>query len=203
MLHFQINFKSGKPVYLQLVKDMSPTESGLAMLPMIAGLFTTSIGGGRRMSRTGRYRWFPTYGGLLVLAAVGPSALNIVLALTLGSAPGIARIVRSLVLELRTREFVAAARLRGESRWYIMLVEILHTIRITIREHTLVMEPFLIVGLIASVRRILILTPEAAEFLKSDPSAFRNSMIELVLLTLLILVLVVCIAILRRSVSRP
>jgi len=84
----------------------------------------------------------------------------------------------------------------------IMLVEILHTIRITIREHTLVMEPFLIVGLIASVRRILILTPEAAEFLKSDPSAFRNSMIELVLLTLLILVLVVCIAILRRSASR-
>ncbi|MGH7426349.1 MAG: phosphate-starvation-inducible PsiE family protein, partial [Candidatus Methylomirabilales bacterium] len=61
---------------------------------------------------------------------------------------------------------------------------------------------FLIVGLIASVRRILILTPEAAEFLKSDPSAFRNSMIELVLLTLLILVLVVCIAILRRSASR-
>ena len=85
----------------------------------------------------------------------------------------------------------------------IMLVEILHTIRITIREHTLVMEPFLIVGLIASVRRILILTPEAAEFLKSEPSVFRNSMIELVLLTLLILVLVVCIAILRRSASRP
>ncbi len=84
----------------------------------------------------------------------------------------------------------------------IMLVEILHTIRITIREHTLVMEPFLIVGLIASVRRILILTPEAAEFLKSEPSAFRNSMIELVLLTLLILVLVVCIAILRWSASR-
>jgi uncharacterized membrane protein (DUF373 family) len=84
----------------------------------------------------------------------------------------------------------------------IMLVEILHTIRITIREHTLVMEPFLIVGLIASVRRILILTPEAAEFLKSEPSAFRNSMIELVLLTLLILVLVVCIAILRRSPIR-
>lgn len=84
----------------------------------------------------------------------------------------------------------------------IMLVELLHTIRITIREHTLVMEPFLIVGLIASVRRILILTPEAAEFLKSEPSAFRNSMIELVLLTFLILVLVVCIAILRRSASR-
>lgn len=66
---------------------------------------------------------------LVVIAAVGPSALNIVLALTLGSAPGIARIVRSLVLDLRTREFVAAARLRGESRWYIMLVEILPNVK--------------------------------------------------------------------------
>ncbi|MCI0484077.1 MAG: phosphate-starvation-inducible PsiE family protein [candidate division NC10 bacterium] len=85
----------------------------------------------------------------------------------------------------------------------IMLVEILHTIRITIREDALVMEPFLIVGLIASVRRILILTPEAAEFLKREPSVFKNAMIELAVLTLLILVLVVCIAILRRSASKP
>ena len=59
------------PVYLQVVKGMSPTESGLGMLPMMAGLFTTSIGGGRRMSRTGSYRWFPTYGAVLVLVAVG------------------------------------------------------------------------------------------------------------------------------------
>jgi EmrB/QacA subfamily drug resistance transporter len=58
------------PVYLQIVKGMSPTESGLGMLPMVIGLFTTSIGGGRRMSATGSYRWFPTYGSVLVLVAV-------------------------------------------------------------------------------------------------------------------------------------
>ena len=85
----------------------------------------------------------------------------------------------------------------------LMLVEILHTIRIAIMQHTLVMEPFLIVALIASVRRILILTPEAAEFVKSDPGAFRNAMIELGLLTLLILVLVTSIAILRRHSPKP
>ena len=44
------------PVYLQVVGDMSPTESGLAMLPMIVGLFTTSLTAGQIMSRTGRYR---------------------------------------------------------------------------------------------------------------------------------------------------
>jgi EmrB/QacA subfamily drug resistance transporter len=58
------------PVYLQLAKGMSPTESGLGMLPMLVGLFTTSILGGRRMSRTGRYKWYPPAGASLVLVAV-------------------------------------------------------------------------------------------------------------------------------------
>jgi peptide/nickel transport system permease protein len=62
---------------------------------------------------------------MIIIAAVGPSAFNIIFAVTFASSPAIARIVRSLVLELKTREFVAAARLRGESAWYIMLVEIL------------------------------------------------------------------------------
>jgi ABC-type dipeptide/oligopeptide/nickel transport system permease subunit len=62
---------------------------------------------------------------MIIIAAVGPSALNIIFAVTFASSPAIARIMRSLVLELRSREFVAAARLRGESAWYIMLVEIL------------------------------------------------------------------------------
>ncbi len=43
-----------------------------------------------------------------------------------------------------------------------MLVEILHTVRISIRSHVLVTEPFLVVGLIASIRRILVITLEAA-----------------------------------------
>ena len=59
------------PVYLQLVKGMSPTESGLGMLPMVIGLFTTSIWGGRWMSRTGHYKWFPPIGASVVLVSVG------------------------------------------------------------------------------------------------------------------------------------
>jgi len=66
---------------------------------------------------------------MVIIAAVGPSALNIVFAVTFASSPAIARIVRSLVLDLKSREFVAAARLRGESAWYIMLVEILPNAR--------------------------------------------------------------------------
>jgi EmrB/QacA subfamily drug resistance transporter len=50
------------PIYLQVVQGMSPTESGLALLPAMAGIFTTSIGGGQLMTRTGRYKAFPILG---------------------------------------------------------------------------------------------------------------------------------------------
>src|SRR5262245_536682 len=62
---------------------------------------------------------------VLIIATVGASAVNIVLAIIFASAPGIMRIVRALTLDLRQRDYVAAAQLRGESSLYIMLVEIL------------------------------------------------------------------------------
>lgn len=66
---------------------------------------------------------------LVIIAALGPSAVNIVLAITIAGAPGIARLVRSLTLDIKTRDYVAAAQTRGESPWYIMLVEILPNAR--------------------------------------------------------------------------
>jgi uncharacterized membrane protein (DUF373 family) len=67
----------------------------------------------------------------------------------------------------------------------LMLVEILHTVRISIRSHYLITEPFLVVGLIASIRRILVITLEAATLTKGGTwtvegaSIFRASMVEL------------------------
>ncbi len=58
------------PIYLQTVKDMSATESGLALLPLVIGIFVTSIGGGQVMVRTGRYKWMPISGALIVGAAL-------------------------------------------------------------------------------------------------------------------------------------
>src|SRR5215467_9796494 len=66
---------------------------------------------------------------MIVLAHFGSSAVNIVAVLTLTKAPIIARIVRGLTLELREREYVAAAKMRGESPLYIMLAEILPNAR--------------------------------------------------------------------------
>jgi len=66
---------------------------------------------------------------MIVLAMFGSSALNIVLVIAITKAPIIARIVRGLTLDLRNREYVAAAKMRGESALYIMFVEILPNAR--------------------------------------------------------------------------
>lgn len=66
---------------------------------------------------------------LIIISAIGPSAVNVVIAITFVGAPGIARLVRSLTLDIRVRDYIAAARLRGESPWYIMFVEILPNAR--------------------------------------------------------------------------
>jgi peptide/nickel transport system permease protein len=60
---------------------------------------------------------------LLIMAALGSSALNVVIAITIVGTPGIARLVRSLTLDIRTREYIRAAETRGESPWFIMFVE--------------------------------------------------------------------------------
>ena len=64
---------------------------------------------------------------LIIMAALGASAFNVVLAMTIVGTPGIARLVRSLTLDIRTREYIRSAETRGESAWHIMFVEILPT----------------------------------------------------------------------------
>lgn len=66
---------------------------------------------------------------IIIIATIGASGTNIVIAVTFASAPGVMRIVRGLVLDLRNREYVFAAETRGETPWRIMLVEILPNAR--------------------------------------------------------------------------
>ena len=80
----------------------------------------------------------------------------------------------------------------------IIFVEVLYTVQVSFRQHTLQPEPFLVVGLIAVTRRILVLTAELSKLAKETPSGFYNSMIELGLLTVLIVALVFCLRLLRQ-----
>jgi uncharacterized membrane protein (DUF373 family) len=81
----------------------------------------------------------------------------------------------------------------------LMIVEILYTVQVSFREHTLVAEPFLIVGLIAAVRRVLILTAEFSKPAEVVETTFRNAMFELGLLTVLILALVFSLFLVNRQ----
>ena len=66
---------------------------------------------------------------LIIISAIGPSAANVVVAITFVGAPGVARLVRSLTLDIRTRDYIRAAETRGEHPLYIMFVEILPNAR--------------------------------------------------------------------------
>jgi uncharacterized membrane protein (DUF373 family) len=81
----------------------------------------------------------------------------------------------------------------------LMLVELLYTVQVSFREHTLLPEPFLIVGLIAATRRILVVTAEFSVTGKDGaPEQFRNAMLEIALLTLMTVALVGSLLMLRR-----
>ena len=66
---------------------------------------------------------------IIIVATLGASGWTVVVAVTFASAPQIMRIVRGLVLDLKTRDYIFAAQTRGESSWYIMLVELLPNAR--------------------------------------------------------------------------
>jgi uncharacterized membrane protein (DUF373 family) len=85
----------------------------------------------------------------------------------------------------------------------LMVIEILHTVRVSFRSGTLVCEPFLVVGLIASIRRVLVITLESSQ--ASQPNRWTNeareffnaTMMELGVLGGLILIMVISIFLLR------
>jgi uncharacterized membrane protein (DUF373 family) len=85
----------------------------------------------------------------------------------------------------------------------LMVVELLYTLQVSFREHALAPEPFLLVALIAAVRRILVITAEfsAQAGEGADEKVFRQVMWELALLTVLIVVLVASLVILQRRTS--
>jgi len=58
------------PLYLQAVKGMSAMESGLGMLPAIAGIMLTSIVSGRIMVKTGKYKIYPILGAVALVVSL-------------------------------------------------------------------------------------------------------------------------------------
>ncbi|HEY1251131.1 MAG TPA: phosphate-starvation-inducible PsiE family protein, partial [Thermoanaerobaculia bacterium] len=86
----------------------------------------------------------------------------------------------------------------------LMIIELLYTVKVSFREHTLVPEPFLIVGLIAVTRRVLIVTAQLAVMIEHpDEALLRRSMLELGVMTGVIVALVASLFILRKRTATP
>jgi len=90
----------------------------------------------------------------------------------------------------------------------LMIVEILHTVRVSFSAGEMRCEPILIVGLIASIRRVLVITLESSQVYQPEQwtpdtrALLHATLLELVVLSLLIMVLVISIYMLRRSKVR-
>ena len=81
----------------------------------------------------------------------------------------------------------------------LLVVELLYTVQVSFREHALVPEPFLLVGLIAGIRRVLVLTAEFGEVQGRTETEFRHFVIELAVLTVLVVALTISLFLLRKS----
>ena len=80
----------------------------------------------------------------------------------------------------------------------LLVVELLYTVQVSFREHALVPEPFLLIGLIAGIRRVLLLTAELAHVTEKSDVVFQHFIVELVALTVLIVALVISLVLLRK-----
>ena len=84
-----------------------------------------------------------------------------------------------------------------------ILLELLAAVRTTMREKKLVAEPFLVVGIIASIKEIVVLTLESKEIYDTDNDAFANAMVEIGVLGGVILLLALASFLVRRKEREP
>ena len=84
-----------------------------------------------------------------------------------------------------------------------ILLELLAGVRATMKEKKLVAEPFLIVGIIASIKEIVLLTLESKEVFETDNPAFDNAMTEIAILAGVIVLLSLASFLVRRKEREP
>lgn len=131
------------------------------------------------------------YVGLGLLLAFGAGALLVIAVLAIVRSPGQVA-AQAMVLDLLDRSLLI-----------LMFVELLYTVQVSFRSHSLKPEPFLVVGLIAAVRRILVVTAEFAHMVEKPDAVFHRAMLEIGLLTLMVLALVAGVWLLRQKPAIP
>ena len=126
----------------------------------------------------------------------------VAVALVVGAAVVLIDTARSFVEHLDDDVPEAAIELLSELLLVFVFVELLSAVRVTMRERQLMAEPFLLVGIIAAIKEIVVVAgaerPADEEF-----ELFRNSMVEIGVLALVILVLAIAALLLRKREAEP
>jgi uncharacterized membrane protein (DUF373 family) len=108
--------------------------------------------------------------------------------------------LRTLILALWQRQFLGQViSLLDQILLILLIIELLYTVQVSFREHGLLAEPFLVVALIAVIRRILVLTAELPKLPEAGEVVFHHAILELALLALMVLILVGSLILLQRQ----
>ncbi len=81
----------------------------------------------------------------------------------------------------------------------MMIMEIVYTVTRSLESHLLVAEPFLIIGAIAAIRRMIVITAESTNIQLTNPEAFHSLLLELALLAVIVVSMAFAVWIMRRS----
>jgi uncharacterized membrane protein (DUF373 family) len=127
------------------------------------------------------------YVGLGVLLASGAIFLLVTTAISFGT---------SLFAGTLPKDFIA---LLDRILLILLVVELLYTVQVSFREHVITPEPFLLVGLIAATRRVLILTAEFGRMENTAPATINFFLLELSVLTVLIMAIAISLFVLRKK----
>lgn len=129
---------------------------------------------------------------------IGLGALLTITALSL-LVIGLKKFITALVQRTVGNELIG---LLDQVLLILLVVELLYTVQVSFREHGLVAEPFLVVALIAVIRRVLVLTAEVPKLPEAGEFVFRHAMLELALLSVMIVVLVGSLILLQKQGGR-
>ena len=135
--------------------------------------------------------------GLMLVEDVVYIGLGVMLAATafwlLGS------VMWNFVSELVTRSLSGQiVGLLDQMLLVLLIIELLYTVQVSFRMHSLVAEPFLVVALIAVVRKILVLTAQIPQMPDANETAFRHEVIELSVLSAMVMVFVGSLIVLQK-----
>lgn len=126
----------------------------------------------------------------------------IAVVLVLGSA---ALIVAQVSTLLRLRETPVSTLMLDLLDGLLLIfifVELLYAVRVCLRSHEIVIEPFLVVGILAAIKEIVVLSVEAAKLLEKGPE-FSRAAVEIGILGAVVLVLALAAFVLRARQEKP